>query len=59
MALPERPKFSLPDKSKFHLPDKSKFHIKKPNIQLPKSLQRPKRSASMRVAQVSETFLDC
>ncbi|XP_058805248.1 uncharacterized protein LOC131672200 [Phymastichus coffea] len=55
MALPERPKFSLPDKSKFHLPDKSKFHIdtakfhiKKPNIKMPKSLSKPKRSASQR-----------
>ena len=69
MALPERPRFSLPDKSKFHLPDtskfhlperpkfnlpdKSKFHIKKPNIQLPKSLSRTKRSASQRTSPVN------
>lgn len=68
MALPERPKFSLPDKSKFHLPerpkfhmperpkfhiDKSKFQIKRPNIQLPKSLSRPKKAASQRESPVS------
>lgn len=66
MALPERPRFSLPDKSKFHLserpkfnlPDKSKFHIKKPNIQLPKSLGRLKRTASQRTSQVRRDFLD-
>jgi hypothetical protein len=66
MALPERPRFSLPDKSKFHLPDrpkfnlpdKSKFHIKKPNIQLPKSLTRPRRSASERISQVMRLCLN-
>lgn len=53
--LPDRSKFHLPDRSKFHLPerpkfniDRSKFQIKKPNIQLPKSLSRPKRSTSQR-----------
>ncbi|XP_031777275.1 titin isoform X3 [Nasonia vitripennis] len=53
--LPDRSRFHLPDRSKFHLPerpkfniDRSKFHMKKPNIQLPKSLSRPKRCASQR-----------
>ncbi|XP_014210881.1 serine/arginine repetitive matrix protein 2 isoform X2 [Copidosoma floridanum] len=55
MALPERPRFSLPDKSKFHLPDRSKFHLKKPNIQLPKSLTRPRRTPSQRSSSATQS----
>lgn len=42
--LPERPKFNLPDKAKFHLPERPKFNLKKPNIRLPGSLTRAKKS---------------
>ncbi|KAJ8687936.1 hypothetical protein QAD02_023731 [Eretmocerus hayati] len=54
MALPERPRFKMPDKSKLHLPDKSKFHIKKPNLQLPKSLSRGRKSPSKGTVQSAE-----
>ncbi|XP_076248366.1 uncharacterized protein LOC143188164 isoform X2 [Calliopsis andreniformis] len=42
--LPERPKFNLPERPKFHLPERPKFNIKKPNIRLPNSLTRAKKS---------------
>ncbi|CAB0042952.1 unnamed protein product [Trichogramma brassicae] len=55
--LPERPKFNLPDRPKFNMPDTTKLrsHLKKPNIQMPKSFNRVRRSASQRVTKTQES----
>ncbi|XP_014222834.1 uncharacterized protein LOC106649756 isoform X2 [Trichogramma pretiosum] len=55
--LPERPKFNLPDRPKFNMPDTTKLrsHLKKPNIQMPKSFNRVRRSASQRVTRTQES----